>query len=774
MDCGDGLVSREAARDPRGGRAGRRCGHAGRGRAAGVAAHGAAARPAARGAGAGRRAVARAARRTRSSSPTGSRRRRRARHDHRQARDRRRRVDSAPAIARRRWIPKGHAAEVADARAGKVGRATRFSPIEAPAGSLRRGRRAATKQSFASVCRSARSRRRRPSCARQLLAAALASLLVALGLAALVAGPLTRRLRDATARRAADRRRRLRRAVRHRTANDEIGVLSRALAHRRRRAARDRSSSRREFLANVAHEIRTPVTSIRGYAEILAKSPASTPRRAKEFLHDDPSQRAAHRSARRGSARARGLEAGKGAPLDDRSRSRSHRSSQHVIDTLRTRADEIGATIAVDVGEPRRARRCRCGRAHHPEPRRQRDSPRRQGRRRSTSPRSATASACSSSSATTRRRRSRGATARASSSDSIAAPRHAIRERRGTRPRPRDRARARRRDGRHADARGKVDVRTGAARMRAHVNTHPRRSPGRVSSRASTTSRSARPPRCATRCRSSSRRSRRARERTSISRMARPTRSRRKRTTAPRSTRSSSPTRPCSIQSSSERASDRDEPDRARRTCRYRPRLRAARLAPTDQARDRRPASRARRPLRANVLATARQLGRAAARASPSAETPQACSRSHRTAARARDRLQKRRRSAPRRSSCSMRPQMHRSRRSPWTSWRITTQMRSAASWFPRYAQAILAAHQLSAPGGNPPDAMDERMWHCPVALDGATTTVSMIDGGVRFTTRLPTHRSRRFSSALTTSSTSRQRRRARATVASTAKAADA
>jgi hypothetical protein len=33
-----------------------------------------------------------------------------------------------------------------------------------------------------------------------------------------------------------------------------------------------------------------------------------------------------------------------------------------------------------------------------------------------------------------------------------------------------------------------------------------------------------------------------------------------------------------------------------------------------------------------------------------------------------------------------------------------------------------------------PPDEMDERMRHCPLALDGATSTVEDIDGGVRFT----------------------------------------
>jgi len=37
-----------------------------------------------------------------------------------------------------------------------------------------------------------------------------------------------------------------------------------------------------------------------------------------------------------------------------------------------------------------------------------------------------------------------------------------------------------------------------------------------------------------------------------------------------------------------------------------------------------------------------------------------------------------------------------------------------------------------------PPDEMDERMRHCPLALDGAATTLAEIDGGVRFTVKVP------------------------------------
>lgn len=37
-----------------------------------------------------------------------------------------------------------------------------------------------------------------------------------------------------------------------------------------------------------------------------------------------------------------------------------------------------------------------------------------------------------------------------------------------------------------------------------------------------------------------------------------------------------------------------------------------------------------------------------------------------------------------------------------------------------------------------PPDDMDEKMRHCPLALDGAVSTLTEIDGGVRFAIRVP------------------------------------
>lgn len=41
-------------------------------------------------------------------------------------------------------------------------------------------------------------------------------------------------------------------------------------------------------------------------------------------------------------------------------------------------------------------------------------------------------------------------------------------------------------------------------------------------------------------------------------------------------------------------------------------------------------------------------------------------------------------------------------------------------------------------PAPKPPDEMDERMRHCPLALDGAASTLEDIAGGVRFTIKVP------------------------------------
>jgi signal transduction histidine kinase len=250
----------------------------------------------------------------------------------------------APANAKPAMDSEGVPPEVLAAREGKLGRETRFSAFEkqsvryvAVAGPqdvvVRLGLPLGDIDDTKNQLRG------------QLIFAAVASLLLALGLAALVAGPLTRRLREATA------------AARRIGAGDysvpapsqerdEIGVLSRALATAGAElAATERK--RREFLANVAHEIRTPVTSIRGYAQILSGSQVEDDTR-KEFLHT------IHRNAVRIGTlvedllELEALEAGKGAPLA-REPVVLAPIVKHVVETLHARASDVGATIETDI-----------------------------------------------------------------------------------------------------------------------------------------------------------------------------------------------------------------------------------------------------------------------------------------------------------------------------------------------------------------------------------------------------------------------------------------
>lgn len=252
----------------------------------------------------------------------------------------------ADANARAGMDSDGQPDEVKIARGGKIGRQTRYSvfdgqlvryvAVQAPGDLVVRlglpiGEIDETKSELR----------------RQLLVAALASLLVALGLAALVAGPLTRRLREATA---------LARRIGSgdyqvaspSDARDEIGVLSRALATASTEL-RATEAKRREFLANVAHEIRTPVTSIRGYAEILSASPVDKDTRT-EFVQT------IHRNAVRIGTlvedllELEALEAGKGAPLA-REPVAMAPIVKHVIETLHARAREAEGSIDADVAD---------------------------------------------------------------------------------------------------------------------------------------------------------------------------------------------------------------------------------------------------------------------------------------------------------------------------------------------------------------------------------------------------------------------------------------
>ena len=229
--------------------------------------------------------------------------------------------------------------EVVAARAGKVGRETRFSAVEneqvryvavPAAGDLvvRLGLPIGEIDDTKSELR------------RQLGAGAIASLLVALGLAALVAGPLTQRLRDAT-------------AVAQRigagdyevgkpsSAADEVGILSRTLAAAAAKL-KETEKRRRDFLATVAHEIRTPVTSIRGFTETLSSSDVDSETRG-EFLQT------IHRNAVRIGTlvedllELESLEAGKGRALA-KERVEVAAVAGHVVETLRAKSIQVGAT----------------------------------------------------------------------------------------------------------------------------------------------------------------------------------------------------------------------------------------------------------------------------------------------------------------------------------------------------------------------------------------------------------------------------------------------
>lgn len=258
---------------------------------------------------------------------------------------------TAPANNRPAPDPEGLTREIVDARAGKVGRETRFSKIDgedvryvavpAPGDAVvRLGVPIGDVEETKGELRA------------QLLVAALASLLVALALAAVIAGPLTRRLRDASAlaRRIGEGDYSAPPATQ---SNDEIGVLSRSLAT----AAAELQATeqrRRDFLANVAHEIRTPVTSIRGYADILARGGAD-PETSREFLQT------IHRNSLRigqlvdDLLELEALDAGKGPHLDKEPVLLAPIVT-HVEDTLKARAVEVGAILAVDIADGLTAR----------------------------------------------------------------------------------------------------------------------------------------------------------------------------------------------------------------------------------------------------------------------------------------------------------------------------------------------------------------------------------------------------------------------------------
>jgi signal transduction histidine kinase len=247
--------------------------------------------------------------------------------------------DSAPAPD-----SEGAAEEVAVARQGKTGRATRYSRAED-----QRVRYIAVPGPKGRVVRLGVPIGEISDATQQIrgliVLGALTSALVALLLAGILARALTRRLRATTA--MAQRLGRGDWDIRAPEEQaDEIGVLSSALVA----AASELKLSeqqRRELLSNVAHEIRTPVTSIRGYAETLSRGEldAETQREFLQTIHRN--------SLRIGQLvtdlmELEALEGGKSQTLDLHSVDIAD-VVENAVSALRVRAENADATVEIAI-----------------------------------------------------------------------------------------------------------------------------------------------------------------------------------------------------------------------------------------------------------------------------------------------------------------------------------------------------------------------------------------------------------------------------------------
>ncbi len=113
-----------------------------------------------------------------------------------------------------------------------------------------------------------------------LAASVIATAAITLFLSTTISRPLTRLTRTAERIAAGDRTRRLGTSRR-----DEIGQLSRAFeAMTRNLDARARST--RDLAANISHEFKSPLTSIRGAAELLLEGAAEDPAARTRFLEN--------------------------------------------------------------------------------------------------------------------------------------------------------------------------------------------------------------------------------------------------------------------------------------------------------------------------------------------------------------------------------------------------------------------------------------------------------------------------------------------------------
>jgi signal transduction histidine kinase len=210
------------------------------------------------------------------------------------------------------------APEVTQARAGNIGRATRYSPV-----AQQEVRYIAVPGPDKTVIRLGLPIGEITDATEQIrrliLIGAALSFLLAMILAVFVARALSRRLRNAT-----------------------------AMAERLGRGEWDLTDQQhRDLLTNIAHEIRTPVTSIRGYAETLAKGGA-----------DEETQREFLQTIHRNSLRIgqlvedllelEAIEGGTGRRLDNQP-VRIADVVDSAVSTFRVQADRVHASIEVEV-----------------------------------------------------------------------------------------------------------------------------------------------------------------------------------------------------------------------------------------------------------------------------------------------------------------------------------------------------------------------------------------------------------------------------------------
>lgn len=226
-------------------------------------------------------------------------------------------------------------AEVGTARGGEIGHATRFSESD-----RERVRYVAVPAAEGAVIRLGvpigEIDETVAEIRRQLGVGALGSLAAAFALAAFVAVSLTRRLR--AARQIAEQIAAGDYEVQDaHPSTDEVGILTRTLVDAAAQLE-ETEARRREFLANVAHEIRTPVTSIRGYAETLKDSETDADTR-NEFL--GTIHRNSVRIARlvEDLLELEAIQAGEGRSLD-RDRVEIAHIAQAVVRTVEGRAEQ--------------------------------------------------------------------------------------------------------------------------------------------------------------------------------------------------------------------------------------------------------------------------------------------------------------------------------------------------------------------------------------------------------------------------------------------------